>query len=71
MKDLDPTSVQRKKDHIEMAFEANLGISNIDDRFYYEPILNTHPDGNVNLHTEFVGKRMKAPIWVSSMTGGT
>ncbi|MEN8120012.1 MAG: isopentenyl-diphosphate delta-isomerase [Bacteroidota bacterium] len=59
----------RKKDHINLAFESlTKGIEN-DDRFYYEPLLSAHPTGLKPV--DFLGKTLKAPIWISSMTGGT
>lgn len=67
----DPTASERKKDHIDLAFRSKIAHSDIDQRFYYEPMLASHPSDCANLETEFLGKSFKAPIWVSSMTGGT
>lgn len=61
----------RKKDHIDLAFESATGGQLRDDRFYYEPLLTTFPETNQTLDTYFLGKPIKYPIWVSSMTGGT
>ncbi|MBK9256517.1 MAG: type 2 isopentenyl-diphosphate Delta-isomerase [Saprospiraceae bacterium] len=67
----DPGASDRKKDHIELAFKSRVGHSLIDTRFSYEPALSGHPvDGTLQEMT-FLGKKFKAPIWVSSMTGGT
>jgi isopentenyl-diphosphate delta-isomerase len=60
----------RKKDHIDLAFKARTGIGEIDRRFYYEPLMAKHPAGELAPFT-FLGKTLKAPMWVSSMTGGT
>lgn len=60
----------RKKDHINLAFESQMLARDIDQRFYYEPMLSAHPV-NVIPETDFLGKQMKLPVWVSSMTGGT
>jgi isopentenyl-diphosphate delta-isomerase len=60
----------RKKDHIELAFESQTPGSMADPRFYYEPLLSPHP-GDVIPRTLFAGKTLRLPIWVSSMTGGT
>lgn len=64
----DPNASGRKKDHIELAFASQVDMRT-DPRFYYEPLLAAHPktlDGKL-----FVGKMMRTPIWISSMTGGT
>lgn len=60
----------RKRDHIDLAFEASTGKEGIDRRFYYEPLLAKHPIADLHPF-EFLGKTMRAPLWVSSMTGGT
>ncbi|MFP4368830.1 MAG: isopentenyl-diphosphate delta-isomerase [Candidatus Kapaibacterium sp.] len=61
----------RKKDHIELAFSSQTGVNELDDRFYYEPLTSAHPGPEESMNTRFLGKDLKAPIWVSSMTGGT
>lgn len=60
----------RKKDHIELAFRSQIEKSLVDDRFYYEPFINTYPQKELEPFT-FLGKEIRTPIWVSSMTGGT
>ncbi|WP_282016517.1 isopentenyl-diphosphate delta-isomerase [Marinifilum flexuosum] len=60
----------RKKDHIELAFRSQIEKSFVDDRFYYEPFINTHPQKELKPFN-FLGKEIRTPIWVSSMTGGT
>ncbi|MGD9929116.1 MAG: isopentenyl-diphosphate delta-isomerase [Mangrovibacterium sp.] len=60
----------RKLEHIQLAFDSKTGITEQDRRFIYEPLLAAHPDGKTP-DFPFLGKRMKAPVWVSSMTGGT
>lgn len=62
------TISSRKLDHIELAFESQLQLA--DARFYYEPMLSAHPDPSVIPSTQIAGATMKAPIWISSMTGG-
>lgn len=60
---------QRKTDHINMAAQSNPANIHSDERFYYEPLLGTHPKGNTPV--SFLGKKMQFPLWISSMTGGT
>ena len=61
-------SEKRKSDHIELAFESQ--INNAENYgFYYEPLLGTHQE--VDLSCEAFGFNFDAPLWVSSMTGGT
>lgn len=60
-------SSSRKLDHIELAFQSQLLHS--DSRFYYEPLLSAHPSDNLP-PVDLAGRTMKAPIWISSMTGG-
>ncbi|PXX97833.1 type 2 isopentenyl-diphosphate Delta-isomerase [Marinifilum breve] len=60
----------RKKDHIELAFRSQIEKSFVDDRFYYEPFINTHLQKELKPFS-FLGKEIRTPIWVSSMTGGT
>lgn len=59
----------RKKDHINLAFQSQTPKDMLDNRFYYEPMLSAHPSGLKPL--SFLGKTINAPVWVSSMTGGT
>ncbi len=71
VKDDDPTASERKRDHIELAFRSQIEQAALDGRFYYEPLLSAHPQKGSWPSFSFLGKKMKAPIWVSSMTGGT
>jgi isopentenyl-diphosphate Delta-isomerase len=70
-RDIDPSAVARKKDHIELALRAQLTAAVQDKRFFYEPLLAAHPKNNADTDFEFLGKTCRAPLWVSSMTGGT
>ena len=67
----DQNAADRKQDHIQLAFQAKVEASNLDQRFYYEPMLSPHPRDAKNLSLQFLGAQFNAPIWVSSMTGGT
>jgi isopentenyl-diphosphate delta-isomerase len=67
----DPNAASRKQDHIELAFRSKLELTELDARFDYEPLLSAHPESGSLKVIDFLGKKLKAPIWVSSMTGGT
>lgn len=60
----------RKLAHIQKAFDSQTGYAEQDRRFIYEPLLAAHPDAKPEAFS-FLGKQMMAPLWVSSMTGGT
>jgi isopentenyl-diphosphate delta-isomerase len=61
---------ERKKDHIDLALDSQTLPDSLDRRFNYEPLLSAHPSGD-DEPVEFLGKKLKVPLWVSSMTGGT
>jgi isopentenyl-diphosphate delta-isomerase len=61
---------KRKKDHIELALNSQSIVNEHDNRFNYEPLLNPHPKQD-GLGIKFLGKTMKIPLSISSMTGGT
>ena len=67
----DPVAATRKADHIELAFASKTGHGAMDPRFYYEPALAAHPRPGSLAAVPFAGYRLRAPLWVSSMTGGT
>ncbi len=67
----DPTAATRKRDHIQLAFDARIEQSLVDERFFYEPLLAPHPKNGGLPDFTFLEKTFCAPIWVSSMTGGT
>ena len=69
MQNPDITAESRKSDHITLAFQSRTVTT--DSRFDYEPMLAPHPQKGVNEPFSFLGKTMNAPLWVSSMTGGT
>ncbi|MBX2817922.1 MAG: isopentenyl-diphosphate delta-isomerase [Saprospiraceae bacterium] len=61
---------RRKSDHIELAFSAMVEGRQLDPRFHYEPLLAAHPTSD-EYPVAFLGKALRLPLWVSSMTGGT
>jgi len=60
---------QRKKEHIQLALNSVLGVNDLDKRFNYEPLFSAHPKDEI-LEIHFGGKKVSAPLWISSMTGG-
>ena len=66
--DNDETAVSRKQDHIELAFQSQVSLTALDERFYYEPLLAGHPNAGDEHSFEFLGKTMRAPLWAVSYT---
>lgn len=60
-------SEKRKNDHIELAFKSQVSEKE-NHGLYYEPLLGSHQ--KVDLTCYAFGHELKAPLWVSSMTGG-
>lgn len=60
-------SEQRKNDHIDLAIKSQVDQKRFD--FNYEPMLSGHPK-DIDLAKDFLGFKLGAPIWFSSMTGG-
>lgn len=71
MKESLSVHAQRKNEHLDLALAGQFSKNNIDTRFYYEPMLGTLSPSAQNLECTFLDKKMKAPIWISSMTGGS
>jgi isopentenyl-diphosphate delta-isomerase len=67
----DPTAKQRKQAHIDLAFESTMAQIRSDERFIYEPMFSGNQVDKIDLSSEFNGSTLNAPIWISSMTGGT
>lgn len=67
----DPTAASRKRDHIELALQSQVDGTQLDRRFFYEPMLAPHPKAGAWPPFPFLGKTLRTPLWVSSMTGGT
>jgi isopentenyl-diphosphate delta-isomerase len=59
----------RKNDHLELALSSQIDILAADKRFNYEPMLGFSSKGSIEPF-QFLGKTLRCPIWVSSMTGG-
>lgn len=60
----------RKKDHINLAYQAQLFEQEVSDLFNYEPILVSNELKPLPKQ-KILGKELSLPLWVSSMTGGT
>ena len=67
----DGVAATRKADHIELAFASRTGADGLDPRFTYEPLLAAHPAPGSLPPVGLGGHTLRAPLWVSSMTGGT
>lgn len=67
----DPNAEARKRDHIQLAFNSQVSAGDLDQRFFYEPLLSAHPQPGSWPPFDFLGHSFQAPMWVSSMTGGT
>lgn len=61
-------SEKRKNDHIDLAFKSQLNEAQ-NYGFYYEPLMGSHK--KVDQSIEIFGHKLQAPLWVSSMTGGS
>ncbi|MBF0361735.1 MAG: isopentenyl-diphosphate delta-isomerase [Oligoflexia bacterium] len=65
----------RKIDHIKLAKLSSVeGVETQDHRFYYEPMLSSHPhsiSGSSRGLIKFLGYNLGAPLWISSMVGGS
>lgn len=62
-------AVDRKQSHLDLAFQSQ--NNQIDNRFYYEPMLTGHPPSETDLSFQLGDKTLQNPIWISSMTGGS
>lgn len=63
----------RKDDHIKLALKSQTESGTYQEKFFYEPLFSSHEKalGNTEvLERHFLSKKVKAPLWISSMTGG-
>jgi len=69
IKEISQNNTERKSDHINLAIQSQTTVNELDNRFYYEPMIAGFP---LEAHEpiSFAGKKLKVPLWVSSMTGG-
>jgi len=61
---------QKKNEHINLAFSSRISDIYTDSRFTYEPVFGSHTKGELEPFS-FLGRTLRVPIWVSSMTGGS
>lgn len=64
----DDSSFERKEGHILLSASSQTSAKFLDPRFNYEPLLYST---NINLERKVLNKTVRAPLWISSMTGGT
>lgn len=60
----------RKQDHIDLAAKSVVTAEMRSTKLDYEPLFGVHPIGEMK-EVSFLGKTLKAPLWISSMTGGS
>lgn len=63
---------QRKQDHIELTSKSQVGLNQkLNLNSHYEPLFSGHPNKDEDTCSlSFAGKRLRHPLWISSMTGG-
>lgn len=59
---------KRKTAHIKLVNKGQVDINQLDTRFHYEPLLSSHKR---NYSHTFLNREIGAPIFLSSITGGT
>jgi isopentenyl-diphosphate delta-isomerase len=64
----DDSSFERKEGHILLSASSQTSAHILDQRFNYEPLFATP---KINLERKVLSKTVRAPLWISSMTGGT
>ncbi len=72
MTESNKDSPQRKSHHLSMAEVAQTNVTEMVRYFDYEPLLSGFPKMAIDLpEIKIANKVVKAPLWISSMTGGT
>ena len=66
-----PDQIDRKDDHITLAFRSGTPAHMLDNRFEYDPIHGIHPDPLSKWPSSLCEITLDYPVWVSSMTGAT
>ncbi|MBK8405889.1 MAG: isopentenyl-diphosphate delta-isomerase [Saprospiraceae bacterium] len=66
-----PDQIDRKDDHITLAFRSGTPAHMLDNRFEYDPIHGIHPDPLSKWPSSLCEITLDYPVWISSMTGGT
>ena len=62
----------RKEDHLGFSSKAQISAKHKNLFFNYEPLFGVHPKPeDLRCPTSFLGHTLGAPLWISSMTGGT
>ena len=61
----------RKDDHISLSLAQFNEVQVNDKRFLYEPLLSGHPEDDIIPEFEIANRKMRYPIWISSLTGAT
>ena len=61
----------RKSHHLSMAALSQVPSEERLEGFNYEPLFKPHPQDMAESSIPFLGKILRAPFWISSMTGGT
>ena len=66
-------SAKRKKDHLELCLTqpVETGTTGLENYSFVHNALPEMDFKEIDLSTNFLGKKLKAPILISSMTGGT
>ena len=68
-------TIKRKKDHIELCLNEDVGFSTVNngfEKYSFEHYAITEVDySKIDLSTKFLGSRINYPFLISCMTGGT